>query len=84
MSWQGGGVALSPATATATAAAAGTLVEVLATVQEDKPTNRFNDGKCDSSGRFWCGTMAVESSPGNLPRNEGFLYCYSEGHTAPP
>ncbi len=35
----------------------------------DTRTHRFNDGKCDSQGRFWCGTM-------NEPRteNDGILY----------
>jgi sugar lactone lactonase YvrE len=26
------------------------------------PNNRFNDGKCDSAGRFWAGTMAQNES----------------------
>ena len=25
--------------------------------EADHPENRFNDGKCDRQGRFWCGTM---------------------------
>lgn len=29
--------------------------EVLHTVQNDKPKNRFNDGKADSKGRVWIG-----------------------------
>jgi sugar lactone lactonase YvrE len=34
----------------------GTL-EMLATVEGDKPHNRFNDGRVDPQGRFWAGTM---------------------------
>lgn len=33
------------------------------------PTNRFNDGKLDSRGRFWVGTMAL-----NLKQGAGSLY----------
>ncbi|MBX9923830.1 MAG: SMP-30/gluconolactonase/LRE family protein [Rhabdochlamydiaceae bacterium] len=29
----------------------------LVQVEENLPDNRFNDGKCDRSGRFWAGTM---------------------------
>jgi sugar lactone lactonase YvrE/DNA-binding IclR family transcriptional regulator len=37
------------------------------------PTNRFNDGKCDSRGRFWVGTMALNVRPeaGSLYRMDG-------------
>ncbi|MEK3888738.1 SMP-30/gluconolactonase/LRE family protein [Bacillus sp. FSL K6-3431] len=42
----------------------------------DNPDIRFNDGKCDASGRLWAGTMDVEGS-----ENEGALYCvYPDGH----
>jgi len=36
----------------------------LADVQSDRPDLRFNDGKCDPSGRFWAGTMALDHRPG--------------------
>lgn len=32
-------------------------LRVLKRVEEDKPDNRFNGGKCDRQGRFWAGTM---------------------------
>ena len=36
----------------------------------DRPGNRFNDGKCDGSGRLWAGTMddAIEQPTGALYR----------------
>ena len=43
---------------------------LLSSPEEDKPLNRFNDGKCDRAGRFWAGTM---SRDGKLPT--GSLYC---------
>jgi sugar lactone lactonase YvrE len=39
-------------------------VEMLAAVEPDQPDNRMNDGKCDSSGRFWAGTMSQHRTPG--------------------
>jgi len=38
--------------------------------EADKPDNRFNDGKCDPSGRFWAGTMSLvgENQAGALYR----------------
>jgi sugar lactone lactonase YvrE len=41
-------------------------LEMIARVEADLPTNRMNDGKCDSSGRFWAGTMPYEwqANPG--------------------
>ena len=38
--------------------------------EENKPDNRFNDGKCDPSGRFWAGTMSREGKA-----KKGSLYC---------
>ncbi|KAM9327883.1 regucalcin [Pholidichthys leucotaenia] len=47
------------------------VVAPLVEVKEDKPTNRLNDGKVDSSGRLWTGTMAKDAwaaamKPGSL------------------
>ena len=36
----------------------------VARVEEDVPTNRMNDGKCDAAGRFWAGSMAFAYTPG--------------------
>jgi len=38
--------------------------------EKDLPNNRFNDGKCDPSGRFWAGTMSTidEKKVGSLYR----------------
>lgn len=32
-------------------------IERLGNPEYDLPSNRFNDGKCDTAGRFWAGTM---------------------------
>lgn len=36
--------------------------------ESDKPETRFNDGKCDRSGRFWAGTMGSNNPVGSLYR----------------
>lgn len=42
----------------------------------DKPNNRFNDGKCDSSGRLWAGTMSKNLDTGYGEYSpDGSLYC---------
>lgn len=33
------------------------VLEAIADPEEDRPGNRFNDGKVDGKGRFWAGTM---------------------------
>jgi len=54
----------------------GTL-ERLHNPEPDRPGNRFNDGKCDSQGRFWGGTMdfACQATTGALYRFDGHLQC---------
>jgi len=37
--------------------------------EPDLPDNRFNDGKCDPSGRFWAGSICLKKRP------EAALYC---------
>ncbi|QGY48127.1 SMP-30/gluconolactonase/LRE family protein [Maribellus comscasis] len=32
--------------------------------EEDIASNRFNDGKCDPSGRFWAGTLSLNGGSG--------------------
>lgn len=36
----------------------------LASPEADKPGNRFNDGKCDALGRFWVGSLAIDTTRG--------------------
>ena len=36
----------------------------VAPVEADRPENRMNDGKSDSRGRFWAGTMGLDARPG--------------------
>lgn len=46
-------------------------LEMLASVEDALPQNRFNDGKCDPQGRFWAGTMDAKEwkkPSGNLYR----------------
>ncbi|MDO3410747.1 SMP-30/gluconolactonase/LRE family protein [Saccharibacillus sp. CPCC 101409] len=37
---------------------------------ENRDDNRFNDGKCDASGRFWAGTMSLVGKD-----KQGGFYC---------
>lgn len=41
----------------------------IANPEPDLPDNRFNDGKCDPTGRFWAGTINLKKQP------TAALYC---------
>ena len=47
--------------------------------EEDKPWNRFNDGKCDRRGRLWVGSMDNEEK-----RTSGTLYRIGVDHSVLP
>ncbi|KAM4602118.1 regucalcin [Polymixia lowei] len=49
-------------------------VTSLVEVDQDKPNNRFNDGKVDPAGRLLAGTMATEKQPTVLERKQGSLF----------
>lgn len=50
----------------------------LLTVEQDLDT-RFNDAKCDASGRLWAGTMGMEGDvPGVVKQGQGSLYSINE------
>lgn len=49
-------------------------MQAIASVEEDRKRNRFNDGKCDPKGRFWVGTMSIDGQPG-----AGSLYSLAQG-----
>jgi sugar lactone lactonase YvrE len=51
-------------------------VDLIAPVEKDRPENRMNDAKCDTSGRLWGGTMAFDEAPG-----KGAFYRLDTNHT---
>ncbi|MDQ3579204.1 MAG: SMP-30/gluconolactonase/LRE family protein [Actinomycetota bacterium] len=53
----------------------GTKLTMIAPVEAKRAENRMNDGKVDPAGRFWAGTMALDSTPG-----AGALYRLHEDH----
>ncbi|KAH9515413.1 hypothetical protein Btru_014387 [Bulinus truncatus] len=55
-------------------------VTVLAEVEQGTK-NRFNDAKCDASGRLWAGTMGFETIPGKVDSAHGNLYSLSADHS---
>ena len=55
--------------------------EVTPIIEGDIPENRFNDGKCDSQGRFWFGSMCPGKYQGSLYRYDldGSLHMMETG-----
>ena len=39
-------------------------VRLVVPIEAGGPRKRMNDGKCDTAGRFWAGTMAYDFTPG--------------------
>jgi len=60
----------------------GTFQE-LTSVDEDKPNNQFNDGKADSKGRLWAGTL-TRNEDLSVSSNGGSLYLISGEALATP
>ena len=56
-------------------------LQTLANMAHSKPGMRFNDGRCDASGRMWIGTMVMDMGQAD---NAGGFYCLDErGLTGP-
>ena len=53
----------------------------LASVQHATSNMRFNDGRCDASGRLWVGSMQMDMS---LAAADGALYCLDENGLSEP
>ncbi len=51
------------------------VLRTLAHITHPQPNMRFNDGRCDASGRLWVGTMVMDMS---LASPAGGLYCLDE------
>lgn len=59
------------------------LVSTIRSIEADKPDNRFNDGKCDSRGRFWFGSRSETDGQASLYRYDpdGSLHVMETGLT---
>lgn len=58
-----GGFVVATETGVKTLSEDGAL-SVICEPEADMPGNRFNDGKCDRQGRFWVGSLAINTAPG--------------------
>ncbi|XP_022089748.1 regucalcin-like isoform X2 [Acanthaster planci] len=50
------------------------LVTHIAEIDQDRPENHLNDGKCDSMGRFWAGTVGPLETPTKVKPKQGSLF----------
>lgn len=60
------------------------VVTPILEIESNLPNNRFNDGKCDSQGRFWFGSMSsLEKPQASLYRydSDGSLHVMETGLT---
>lgn len=58
-----------------------TKARLLAAVAHPLPNMRFNDGRCDSQGRFWVSTMCMDMA---AAKQVGAVYCFdANGLSAP-
>jgi sugar lactone lactonase YvrE len=57
------------------------VLNLLASVQHATSNMRFNDGRCDASGRLWVGSMQMDMS---LAATDGALYCLDENGLSAP
>src|SRR5260370_777914 len=67
---EGGGLLLAVKNGFASYDPESRKLEMLASMEHENPTIRFNEGKCDAGGRFWAGTMALGGRAG-----AGHLFC---------
>jgi sugar lactone lactonase YvrE len=61
---RGGGLLLALASGFWLLDPGGSMPRLLAPVGMHDPDTRMNDGKCDRSGRFWCGMMRYDARTG--------------------
>ena len=57
---------------------ASAAVPLAVAAPSDPPVIRFNEGACDSAGRFWVGVM-TDPLDGTKSDQQGSLYCFTPG-----
>ncbi len=58
-----------------------TKARLLAGIQHPLPNMRFNDGRCDSQGRFWVSTMCMDMA---AAKQVGAVYCFDKNGLGAP